>query len=174
MMFQFIGLSISRFLLRGVPGLTDPFWACNFGLLLCASGVWLGLPSIVGSTVVLLAFEHATFVIDCIGWMATGRFLIGSASYLANAHWAEYVSTAHHIWFIPATLTVLWRSDAGITAFSFPLSCLVLGLLTVLGRFCFPLSISSCEERSTDYKSFYINVNMGHEFTRTVTFGMKI
>eukprot|EP00128_Syssomonas_multiformis_P017930 Colp12_sorted_trinity150504_noHs@11131 len=163
MFAHFFILVVSRSLNRGIAGFYDGFWACNFSLLLCGAGIFLRSPMIVGTTLALLAFEHLTFFIDLCCYFTMSKFPIGSAAYLMwpSTPWHEWLTTSHHLWFIPFCFGVLYRSG-GLYMSCWVLSCVVSTGLMLLGRYTIP--------RVIRYKGaeLYLNINMGHEFTKDI------
>ncbi|KAJ5076220.1 argonaut-like protein [Anaeramoeba ignava] len=131
-----IAILIARYYLRGVYGLSDALWACNFLL------------------------PHAMWYIDLIAYFITGEFPIGSASYIVwpETPKLELFTTTHHLWFIPLCLTVISFKDK-IRFKSWIFASLAMISITSISRFFLPKSVIL-----DDGSTYVLNINMGHNF----------
>lgn len=137
-------LIIQRGIVHGKIGFCDAFWICNMMLPFCAAGCLLHMPLLLSTAVVVLLFEHATWYIDVISRLLCGCWPIGSARYLTDStnKWSDFVTTSHHVWFMPLILTCLYQSSpVPFSLAAFALNALVYALLVLLSRLFVPFKV---------------------------------
>jgi len=166
MIFHFVLILTTRSMDRGWAGAYDVFWACNMSLPVCGIGLLMRLPSLVGCTLIFLCFEHSMFCIDAFVYMIAGFWPTGAAAFLMwpQTPKMEWVTTSHHVWFIPCCLAALYKSG-GVQMHMWYLSIVFSIGLFLIGRFFVPYELKNPSQPDAAY---YLNLNFGYEIMKDV------
>ena len=161
-------LAAVRYSLRGGWGLLDLLWGCNVAMMIAAYGLFTHNSTLVGTGIAISAFPHLLWCVDVGSYLLTGVFPIGSAQYVTwpSTPVVEIYTTLHHVWLIPLLLWCL-RGNGGMPWTSLPWAITTTAIIGLIARFSTPLQV-----QLWDGSTFYMNVNMSHEFWREVKGGI--
>ena len=153
-------LTVYRIVANGTSGFYDIYWFCNMALLLTGIGCFLRCPTLIGQSMCLLFFPHATFWIDCGFYPCFHRGLLNTYSYMFEKDCPvfEKITSLHHIWYFPGLLFVIWKQPL-LSIWSYVLSILLFVLLIVNGYYLTPLQIKNKKGVMR-----YLNVCLAHEY----------
>lgn len=153
-----------RVYLRGLAGLYDILWACNACMLLTGVGMIWGSRRLVAACLLTIFLDHVVWATEVVLMLTAGYSPGGPAAYLVwpETTAVELVTTVHHVFYVPLTLFVLYRSE-GIGWRDFAHSVGMCFLLSAAGRYLAPLSVAL-----PNGQDYYLNINMGHEMFKDV------
>eukprot|EP01084_Bolivina_argentea_P206922 353153_1 len=175
-------------------------WGCNLGLLFSAIGCILGRPLLIGISIGLVGLDQTIWYMDICSFLLRRKYLIGAAGYLSNPEqtFLRSITSLHHLWFLPVTMSCLYIGKSYLHKHSFPLSMFIGFLSMIYGRICIPKliwcpltkavkqridrigksnktkhtgSFNCMVDYNNEYYLEYFNVNCGHEFYPTVSIG---
>lgn len=138
-------------------------WLCNGTLLQAALGFWSGRPLMASAYCVVIGIDQILWYVDIVGYLTTGKFLIGVCKYLfwsGNSHWKNRVTSTHHLWTIPL---LLFGVGGPLPLKCFPLSFLYMSLNVILSRVTTPAFVRLKKE-------IYLNVNLSHALWKDIKF----
>ena len=126
-----VAIISARMTERGTDPAYELLWACNVSMLLAACGMVLDLPVAVSGAVLAVSLDQLCWYVDTVGWMVSGRWgwPVGVSGYLNDPEqrtWVRFLTTWHHLWFMPLALSALGSGAGGFT----PHAALVSGALT--------------------------------------------
>ena len=88
----------------------DIWWMSHVCLLGAAMGFLRRSILLICTALICVFVPHLLWLVDCVVWLSTGRFLLGVTDYLDGAEPGVWVATAHHFYLVPLLLiTVLCR-----------------------------------------------------------------
>eukprot|EP00762_Andalucia_godoyi_P006550 ANDGO_04981.mRNA.1 hypothetical protein len=155
-----------RYVIRGTTGFYDIYWACNFCLLFSGVGLLIRSRKLVAVCFITIFFDHVVWGTEVLFMLLTSYVPAGPAAYLAWPETSdlEIYSTGHHIFYVPLTLLMFYRSG-GLKWSDFVASIGMCFFLSALGRYAAPKSAFL-----DDGTPYYLNINMGHEMFKDVPF----
>jgi len=158
-------LFFARFLDSGTHIIYDMLWGCNISLLLTIVGLYTGRPILVGAACSIVAIDQMCWYIDVGVWLATGKFPIGVAKFIAwpNTSFIKKVTTTHHLWFMPLCLYTV-GGYGGVRPNSWLLSVFFTTWVSIYCRIFTPID---CHDHKTGQR-LYLNVNNCHEFWKDI------
>ena len=127
-----VAIIAARMSERGTDPAYELLWACNVSMLLAAAGMVLDLPVAVAGAVLAVSLDQLCWYVDTAGWAVSGKWgwPVGVSGYLNDPEqrtWVRYLTTWHHLWFMPLAMTAL----AGTGGFT-PHALIVSGTLTAV------------------------------------------
>eukprot|EP01126_Amoeba_proteus_P059643 TRINITY_DN7805_c0_g2_i1.p1 TRINITY_DN7805_c0_g2~~TRINITY_DN7805_c0_g2_i1.p1 ORF type:complete len:240 (-),score=26.08 TRINITY_DN7805_c0_g2_i1:179-898(-) len=163
LLFYFICLTMFRYSVRGCVGLYELLWACNIAIVVGAYGMLTYQKDIVACSISMVSLAHLLWIVDASCYLLFNFFPVGAAKYLADPSQTvfEVFFTLHHVWFIPMSMSVLYKNGPlGLRGLG--LSVVVSIILGLVSRLTTPLQA----EFAGTVK--YVNINMSHEMWRDV------
>ena len=135
------------------------YWYCHMGLLLTAAAIYLHLPSLLGQSMCLTLFPHASFWIDLIIYPFFGRSVIGSAGWLVDKSYPlhEKMSSMHHFWYFPCIIFVM-QGQKPISLVCYFLSIVQFVILNICSHYMTPVSYI---DKNGNYR--LLNICVAHE-----------
>ena len=160
----FIFLFCVRLRETGVETLYEMMWGCNVSMAQAIVGVLTSRRILVSSAVTTVLIDQLCWYVDVGGYIATGGFPIGVASYLLREHVSitKKITACHHLWFLPTYVGILGRGN-DIRAESWIVTVAITSFLIVHSRMFIPFQIERPPESGLD-KPVYMNVNLAYEF----------
>jgi hypothetical protein len=139
--------------------LYEGVWLCNTTLVIGALALLFRKPVITASFCITIGIDQLLWYIDILGWLLSGRFVIGVAKYLTwpSTPWSTKFTCTHHLWTLPL---FLGYAQAPLSLHTLWLSFVIMVLHVSLSRYMIPLKV---HER-------YLNVNLSHELWKDITF----
>ncbi|GMU22956.1 MAG: hypothetical protein AMXMBFR13_30400 [Phycisphaerae bacterium] len=77
------------------------WWMSHLALLLGGAGLLLRSVPVVATALTAILMPHIIWLVDCVGWLASGEFPLGMTCYLANANIWTWIGTMHHFYLGP-------------------------------------------------------------------------
>lgn len=156
---------LCRFFDAGSFVLLELMWFCNLALFEAGLGMLTGRPLLVGAGLVTVLTDQLCWSVDCLGFLCTGKFVIGAAKYLTwpSISLARKVTSFHHLWFFPVCFYTLQYK---LPPYSWGVSCLFTLVGLVYCRFCTPRELNDGKH------THYLNVNGAFEFWKDVPIGV--
>jgi hypothetical protein len=139
--------------------LYEGVWLCNTTLIIGSLALWFGRPVITAAFCITVGIDQLLWYVDILGWLFTGKFVIGVAKYLTwpNTPWSTRFTCTHHLWTLPL---FLGYAQAPLNLHTLWLSFVIMVLHVSMSRYMIPLMV---HER-------YLNVNLSHELWKDITF----
>jgi len=158
-------LFFARFADSGTHIIYDMLWGCNIALMLTVVGLFTGRPILVGAACSIVAIDQMCWYLDVGVWLATGKFPIGVAKFIAwpNTSMVKKATTTHHLWFMPLCLYTL-GGYGGVRPNSWLLSCFFTTWISIYCRLFTPMEVHDHKTNGT----LYLNVNNCHEFWKDI------
>ena len=153
-------ITIYRTVCFGIGGFYDLYWFCNIALVLTAVGAVFQLPTLIGQSMCLLFFPHATFWIDFLLYPCAKRPILNTFPFMFDDSTTSFekFTSYHHFWFFPGLIVVLWKQPV-LSIWSYILSIILFVLLNIMGHYMTPVTWYY-----PDGTERYLNVCLGHEY----------
>lgn len=153
-------------------------WLCNVTLVMSAWAFVTGRPVLACAYAITVGIDQLLWYVDVIGFVCTGKFVVGVAKYLTwpgQSGWTSRITCTHHFWTIPAILYAFGaESRPRLHALSLPLSFVCMATNVVLSRWLIPshveFLINDDDGKVLSIAHKYLNVNLSHELWKDITF----
>eukprot|EP01130_Rhizamoeba_saxonica_P019231 TRINITY_DN988_c0_g1_i1.p1 TRINITY_DN988_c0_g1~~TRINITY_DN988_c0_g1_i1.p1 ORF type:complete len:222 (-),score=17.03 TRINITY_DN988_c0_g1_i1:323-988(-) len=106
----FIGFILAHVHARDFVGFVDMLYLSNMAVLIGGVGMIFSSVSVIGVSIVCVAFSHTSFVYDLMYWLLWNQFPVGSAGYLEELDLSPcWFFTLHKLWYMPLCFVVLYK-----------------------------------------------------------------
>jgi hypothetical protein len=159
----------SRCFLRGTP--EDIFWISHVGTLIGGLGALFRNRFLISMALVCLLGHHLTWLFDTTFWLVTGKFPIGTTTYLKDASLEDWLQSSNHFFTVPSLfLLACWQG--GIRKDAWIWSTILFSILLLISYFYLPptANVNSAHKLWPGLDQSYLSVleqlpNLGYLFS---------
>ena len=112
----------------------DLFWISHIGTLLGGLGALYRNHRLISVSLVALFSHHLFWAIDTLGWLLSGKFPLGTTTYLADATLGGWLQSANHFFSVPALLLLAYWQN-GVDRHAWLGSTILFAFLALISYF---------------------------------------